>query len=257
MWQWILLFIVLTPGVLFTIPPYGKKLAGGLSGKVVTAILHGVVFAAAAWFFMLCKEGFEGFQDSGVRCPEGYGCTVKVQVCPAGTMGDPGRTSFTNNETLGNADINCTPCPSGTFSVPGSYRCESCPSGQLPNSSKTACESCPSGQVPNSSGTGCVTIPTVTNSTSGSGGGLMGNLLSLVSSSGTGTGATCASGTGAIKTGSTWGTKCETCPAGTFSATAVSNSTTLPTTKRCVNCPNTRPYSNAGANSSTQCRATP
>jgi hypothetical protein len=45
---------------LFTIPPYGKKFVKGVSGKVVTAVLHGLVFVAAARFFMLCKEGFQG-----------------------------------------------------------------------------------------------------------------------------------------------------------------------------------------------------
>lgn len=111
MWQWILLFIVLTPGVLFTIPPYGKKMAGGLSGKVVTAILHGVVFAAAARFFMLCKEGFQDAQEYRAPCSPG-------QYSPNGT---------------------CVPCPPGTAGEGDD--CINCPIGKVPNSTQTACVS--------------------------------------------------------------------------------------------------------------------
>jgi hypothetical protein len=64
MLQFILLFIVLTPGILFTIPLYAKK---GFGTKILTAILHGLVFVTAANFFILEGMNGEGFQGDA-RC---------------------------------------------------------------------------------------------------------------------------------------------------------------------------------------------
>ena len=61
MWQIVLLFIILIPGVLFTIPPWGKKFLGGGNGKIVTAILHGIVFSAIAQFFIVKTYFFSPF----------------------------------------------------------------------------------------------------------------------------------------------------------------------------------------------------
>jgi hypothetical protein len=67
MWQFIILFILLTPGILFTIPLYAKNGFGRVGIKILTAILHGLVFVTAANFFILEGMNGEGFQDT-TRC---------------------------------------------------------------------------------------------------------------------------------------------------------------------------------------------
>jgi len=220
MWQWILLFIVLTPGVLFTIPPYGKKLAGGVSGKVVTAILHGVVFAAAAWFLMLCKEGFQA------STLEEVGQAVSNLV--AGESGTLVSTGLGCPVTQHEVDIpTCTSCPAG-FSCNGQRKLK-CQPGTKSAAGEGVCTSCPDGQVPDLKRTACITKDIRP---------------------------TCLSGTGGIKTGSTWGATCETCPAGTYSSSPLDSSSSPLTTRKCATCPTSKPYSNAGAINSTNCRAT-
>lgn len=292
MWQWILLFIVLTPGVLFTIPPYGKKFVKGVSGTVVTAILHGVVFAAAAWFFMLCKEGFEGFQNlQGLlglssTCPTTQYTVPTCTPCPAG--------SSCNGETK-------TPCPSKEVAALGAGVCTPCFAEKVPNSDKSACISCSSGQVPNSDKTACIP-QVICGAGEGGTGGVVGSMSGWSSTcntcpagtisvtlgqnspvyktsftnkrcipaptSGGGAGSSsivCQPGTGGIRSGQvgsyTWGTTCETCPAGTFSVNWTSSTQPSVTSKRCLLCSGTangtRPYSNAGATGPGQCRANP
>jgi len=279
MWQWILLFIVLTPGVLFTIPPYGKKFVKGVSGKVVTAVLHGLVFVAAAWFFMLCKEGF---QEYTAPCSPGSGSidgtTASCVACPAGSFSEHGDYCdtcpvHTYSNSVG--ATSCTPCAPGTYSGPGSTTCKSagsdtvvatrCPSGnyltadllslyypvcrpcsagnyskggtatrctRCPNGTISAssganvCTACPAGQVTNAQRTACMTERV-----------------------------TCAAGSGVTMTGSTWNTTCKTCPAGTYSALNPQGGSWT-TTRRCEPCDSTTPYSNAGAKSLKECRAT-
>jgi len=72
-----LLFVVLTPGVLLTIPPKGSNL--------VVAVVHGLVFALL--YHLLCKavsawknEGFQSVcsaENPDGICPANYQCNAK------------------------------------------------------------------------------------------------------------------------------------------------------------------------------------
>jgi len=279
MWQWILLFIVLTPGVLFTIPPYGKKFVKGVSGKVVTAVLHGIVFSAAAWFFMLCKEGFQEY--TAAPCSPGSyspdGTTASCVACPAGSFSQYGDECIpcpvrTYSNSVG--ATSCTSCAPGTYSAPGSTSCNSpgsdtvvattCPPGNYltadflslyypvcrtcsagfysTGGTATRCTRCPNGKISASEGANvCTACPPsqVTNPQRT-------ECWNRVQ---------CAAGTGSLRSGTaapyTWDNTCVTCPAGTFST---SNGTGLwTTTRRCEPCPTGRPYSNGGTS---MCRET-
>jgi len=186
----IVLFIVLTPGLLFTIPPLGKKLFGGLSGKVVTAFLHGLLFAALARFFVLYNEGFEWWTNT-TSCPAGQGATYgplgwrqHCEQCPTHTQRiysgghttvshicadkcTPGRTlNYGYNAcencpigaTSAGGDDACTPCRPGTISVMGHPLCKRCPAGtwaptpQNVGSLPYECRACPDGHISTSAG---------------------------------------------------------------------------------------------------------
>ena len=114
MWKWVLLFVLLTPGILFTIPPFGKKFVGG--GKIATALLHSVLFAVLARFFMLCTEGFQEAQEA----QEYHAPCSPGQYSPDGTP------------------ASCVTCPAGKYSENGD-ECVYCPNGKTPNELRTAC----------------------------------------------------------------------------------------------------------------------
>jgi hypothetical protein len=227
MWQWILLFIVLTPGVLFTIPPYGKKFVKGVSGTVVTAVLHGLLFAAAARFFMLCKEGFQLNEIVQALGDESAVVGGVVPNCPLTQYERPVPTCTSCPAGFSCNGMTRTACSSGTHAVAGAGVCTACPTGQVPNFKKSAC------QTPSADATGTATG---------------------------GSRVICNPGTGAIRSGIlggyTWGTTCETCPAGTYSAGSMATPG-VTTTRRCAQCPTAKPYSNAGANGFSECRSTP
>lgn len=68
------LFFVLSPGVLLTLPPVGNKIF--MSGKtsVTAAAVHAVVFAVVFWCLKKCaKKVQEGFGDlpKGADCGKG------------------------------------------------------------------------------------------------------------------------------------------------------------------------------------------
>ena len=137
MWKWVLLFVLLTPGVLFTIPPFGKKFVGGGKGKLVTAVLHSVVFAVLARFFMLCSEGFQEAQEYKAPCPPGQdspdGTPASCAKCPAGSNspnGDQCRSCTTGTYSDIEGATQCTPCASGTYSGPGATSCYAAAKGQ-------------------------------------------------------------------------------------------------------------------------------
>lgn len=191
MWQLIVLFIVLTPGVLFTIPPLGKNLFGVLSGKVLTAILHGILFAAVARFFVLYNEGFQ-WHPLYVSCGNGMGAiygasgwgTQCVQ-CPVGSFrvesrgharpshicsqrcGRGEQLNFPYNACMncptgsvsqGN-DSDCTPCPPNTAPSPSKNRCippSQCPNGMILASGGNVCTTCTRGKRPNNTKTLCI-----------------------------------------------------------------------------------------------------
>jgi len=296
MWQWILLFIVLTPGVLFTIPPYGKKFVKGVSGKVVTAVLHGLVFVAAARFFMLCKEAFQGnssSEGSAVQkiCEPGTGGTGGVpglmdgwsatcDTCPANTFSN-GIGFMNPMYYISLTNRRCLPCPPGRISPSGSNNVAAC---VLPSAESGSRLTCSSGtgalrsgaSAPYTWGTTCETCPENTFSSAGPPGAPWGTTRRCIpcpsnktsppgSNSPTAcTGAArqqCTPGTGAIQTGSIWSAFGAW---GTTCETCPANTFSLggagigwATTRRCMPCDSNRPYSNPGTTSVNQCRSTP
>ena len=66
------LFAALSPGLLLTLPPVGKKVF--LSGKTSTAAVfaHAVVFAVALKFLKPVLEGFQSCDVKGTRCDYPY-----------------------------------------------------------------------------------------------------------------------------------------------------------------------------------------
>jgi hypothetical protein len=63
----VILFIVLSPGLLLTLPPVGKKVL--MSGKtsVTAVLLHGAIFFVLMWFLCNVEEGFRTQMPSDIR----------------------------------------------------------------------------------------------------------------------------------------------------------------------------------------------
>jgi len=82
MW-WIsaILFFVLSPGVLLTLPPGGRGIIMSGQTSVLAALVHAVVFAIASHYvWQYYKTGrWEGFATSGSGCPPG------LVACPKGS----------------------------------------------------------------------------------------------------------------------------------------------------------------------------
>ena len=57
LWKLVLLFVVLTPGILLTIPPVGKKIFGSGKSSLVAACVHAVIFVVLMNWFRV--EGFQ------------------------------------------------------------------------------------------------------------------------------------------------------------------------------------------------------
>ena len=141
MLQFILLFIVLTPGILFTIPLYAKK---GFGTKILTAILHGLVFVTAANFFILEGMNGEGFQGDA----------------SCGNLGRPSADGdlriYTRDECEGtlngiwHADGQCSKVGGSSYSYDCRYlnfptaNCKS-GSGGMEGEQSTSCTECPPG----------------------------------------------------------------------------------------------------------------
>lgn len=120
MWKLILLFILLTPGILFTIPPYGKKFIGG-NGNLVTAVLHGILFVFIAQFFMIYNEGFTVCPSNQRKNASGI-----CLLCPSG--------SYCNG-------TNASTCPPGYYCTNGNKN--KCDRGKYNSQSgRTSCQSC-------------------------------------------------------------------------------------------------------------------
>ena len=73
-----LLFILLSPGVLLTLPPVGKKILCSGKTSLVAVLVHAVVFYVVAAY--LLPRVLEGFEDEKEECkvekdkPEGCKC---------------------------------------------------------------------------------------------------------------------------------------------------------------------------------------
>jgi hypothetical protein len=65
-----LLFVLLSPGVLLTLPPKGKGIWMSGQTSLISVLVHAIVFAIA--FHYLRSTGiFEGFQDAMGMAPKG------------------------------------------------------------------------------------------------------------------------------------------------------------------------------------------
>ena len=64
----VILFILLSPGLLLTLPPVGKKLFMSCQTSVVAVFVHALVFALALRFvdYIPILNNLEGFQATGM-----------------------------------------------------------------------------------------------------------------------------------------------------------------------------------------------
>jgi len=170
------LFLALSPGVLFTIPPLGKK----MGGKLMTAAMHAVLFVIVVRLLYGVREGFQKtvtrkgpvtpFKEHTIvaRCtaPVGHYCDLDsvttlniIKKCEPGSFtsefgletceGCP-HGSISNPEQTG-----CITCEPGTTSIRGT-RCEPCPAGTYSDISIEGCKKCPYGKSSQPGSTVCV-----------------------------------------------------------------------------------------------------
>jgi hypothetical protein len=102
LWKIVLLFVVLTPGVLLTIPPVGKKIFGSGKSSLTAACVHAVIFVVLLNLFNI--EGFQIMSSQaltsrpisyqaelcrGMKCPTTHSCVNGRcnQQCGKGTKG--------------------------------------------------------------------------------------------------------------------------------------------------------------------------
>ena len=73
-----ILFFVLSPGVLLTLPPGSRGVFGSGQTSVMAAAVHAIVFMIAVhllWFYVIHPvEGFEVKIKSGMRCQTASEC---------------------------------------------------------------------------------------------------------------------------------------------------------------------------------------
>ena len=138
------LFFILSPGLLLTLPPGGNRVF--MSGKtsVIAALVHTAVFVAVINCLKIsesfqrrsCPDGMTMFGGSCVNCPAGSYCLQGVSdaiQCPDGTV------------SVGGA-ARCTVCTPGTYSKGAGILCKKCPSGYYcPDNGTSTPIQCPSG----------------------------------------------------------------------------------------------------------------
>lgn len=79
-----LLFFVLSPGVLLTIPPGSRGLFLSGQTSVTAALVHAVVFVAVSYLLSTAVEGFSG---NPLKCkgPNGSSCNYGIPGMNTGT----------------------------------------------------------------------------------------------------------------------------------------------------------------------------
>ena len=81
-----LLFILLSPGVLLTLPPIGKRIV--MSGKtsIIAVLVHAIVFYLVAVYVLPVMETFQNAVPISMRDPnrpmDERGNTMKIQSSP-------------------------------------------------------------------------------------------------------------------------------------------------------------------------------
>lgn len=78
MWLVALLFFVLSPGVLLTLPPGSRGVFASGQTSIIAAAVHALIFMVAIhllWVYVLHPvEGFEDKIKSGMRCQSASEC---------------------------------------------------------------------------------------------------------------------------------------------------------------------------------------
>lgn len=71
-----ILFFVLSPGVLLTLPPVGKKIWMSRETSITSALVHAVVFVGILYLIQQNTQWVEGFSTStcNPKCGNGYIC---------------------------------------------------------------------------------------------------------------------------------------------------------------------------------------
>ena len=72
----VILFFVLSPGVLLTLPPVGKKILMSGETSITSALVHTVVFVGILYLIQHNTQWVEGFATStcNPKCGNGYAC---------------------------------------------------------------------------------------------------------------------------------------------------------------------------------------
>lgn len=76
-WVPAVLFFVLSPGVLLTLPPGSRGVFMSGQTSVMAALVHAVVFLVVSYY--ATRWGWEGFEDAPVA-----GCAPGLKACPGG-----------------------------------------------------------------------------------------------------------------------------------------------------------------------------
>jgi hypothetical protein len=81
----IVLFILLSPGLLLTFPPVGKKIFMSCETSVAAVLVHALVFAVALYYidYIPIINNLDGFQ--GGSMPGGNGMNTPGAAKPAGS----------------------------------------------------------------------------------------------------------------------------------------------------------------------------
>ncbi len=71
-----ILFFVLSPGVLLTLPPVGKKIWMSGQTSITSVLVHAIVFVGILYLIQMNTEWVEGFSTSicNPKCGNGYVC---------------------------------------------------------------------------------------------------------------------------------------------------------------------------------------
>ena len=138
------LFFILSPGVIITLPPVGRRIFMSEKTSIMAALFHAVVFVLLikglkiqeSFQQRVCPDGMTMFGNSCVACPAGSYClqghSSAIQ-CPDGTVSTGGATR-------------CTVCSPGTYSKGAVILCEKCPAGYYcPDNGTSTPVECPSG----------------------------------------------------------------------------------------------------------------
>ena len=70
----IVLFILLSPGILLTLPPVGKKIFMSCETSIAAVLVHALVFAVALYYidYLPILNNLDGFQNMKAKAMSGF-----------------------------------------------------------------------------------------------------------------------------------------------------------------------------------------